>query len=84
MNGGYRTILEIDGGRNALDVAREQFRLWLRRKYAGHSLRTIDWAAEGLYRLTDSASLTILQESSIDHHYSRQLLELTERPKTGR
>ena len=84
MNGGYRTILEIDGGRNALDVAREQFRLWLRRKYAGRSLRTIDWAAEGLYRLTDSASLTILQESSIDHHYSRQLLELTERPKTGR
>lgn len=94
MARGYRAIVELDGKEGALQTADRLFHEWVNKKYRIKGSHTrVECDAEGIYRFGELSSrwgetadivATKLTESSEDHHYERQLLEMVERTGDGR
>lgn len=93
MARGYRAIVELEGKEGALQTADRLFHEWVNKKYRIKGSHTrVECDAEGIYRFGELSSrrgetadivATKLTESSEDHHYERQLLEMVERTGDG-
>lgn len=93
MARGYRAIVELEGKEGALQTADRLFHEWVNKKYRIKRSHTrVECDAEGIYRFGELSSrwgetadivATKLTESSEDHHYERQLLEMVERTGDG-
>lgn len=83
---GYRSILRLPRGQNAVTVAEDQLRLWLREKSRGRNttLECADWDGAGVHRLGPSAELRVVYEEHAQDRSVRRLYRLVETNATGK
>ncbi|MGO1230983.1 hypothetical protein [Glutamicibacter arilaitensis] len=86
MTLGYRSILRLDDSDNAVKVATEQVRSWLKSKHrdqAGYgTLDAYEWAGPGTHVMGPDAKLTVVEHSGKDAS-RRLLLRLEEENDSG-
>ncbi|MBT2500094.1 hypothetical protein J7E25_13460 [Agromyces sp. ISL-38] len=77
----YRATLRLASGQDAIRIADEQMRSWLRTKLktvGRGTLDTVDWEGPGTHDLGPEASLGVARADSSDGTARRQLLRFTE------
>lgn len=83
---GYRSILRLEDSDNAVKVATEQVRSWLKSKHRDHhrhgQLDTYEWDGPGTHVMGPNAQLTVVEHAGEDSS-SRLLLRLEEKNDTG-
>lgn len=78
----YRAHFRLADDDDAVRVASEQFRAWLREKAERAGWTVWDWDEPGVYRLGENALLQVVRHEG-DDGGCRQLLELRELSKSG-
>ncbi|MEE1622977.1 hypothetical protein ACQ7DA_16785 [Zafaria sp. J156] len=83
---GYRSILRLEDSENAVKVATEQVRSWLKTKHRGQrgygTLDTYEWVGPGTHVMGPHAKLTAVEHSGEDAS-RRLLLRLEEKNDAG-
>lgn len=86
MTLGYRSILRLDDSENAVRVATEQVRSWLKSKHLDQpgfgTLDTYEWVGPGTHVMGPHAKLTVVEHSGKDAS-QRLLLRLEEENESG-
>ncbi len=73
---GYRSVLRLDDKDDAVKIATNQMRSWLKSKHPHHgrgTLDTYDWDGVGVHRLGPRAELTVVEHSGEDASHRRML-----------
>ncbi|TFC38969.1 hypothetical protein [Cryobacterium sp. TMT2-14] len=86
MSLGYRAILRLEDSENAVKVAEDQVRDWLRTKLrtSRGSLESAEWDGAGVFELGAGTTLTVVTLSDDRDQSARQLIRLEETNPTGR
>lgn len=82
---GYRSVLRLDDDDDAVKIATDQMRTWLKSKHPLHgrgTLETFDWDGVGVHRLGASAELTVVEHSGEDASF-RRMLKFVESNSSG-
>lgn len=84
MSVGYRSVLQLDAGEDAIRVANGQFREWLAEKAADQrsSIVSFDWDGPGVYPLGPDTELTVVEHLGEGNRH-RLLLELVDKNHKG-
>ncbi|MBF6521223.1 hypothetical protein [Nocardia farcinica] len=81
---GYRAILRLAEGENAIDVAESQLHAWLlEKKQRNKSLDAADWSGEGTHELGPDARLVVVYGPDAQDGSRRRLYRFTEENTTG-
>lgn len=82
---GYRAILRLQPGQDAILLAEEQLHSWLRSKGRGRnaSLERTDWEGPGVYRLGARSALHVVHEQPAEDGSVRRLYRMVETNEGG-
>ncbi len=78
---GYRSIMSIEDSQDAVKIASSQARSWLRKKFPDSFSES--WVEVGLHRISERATLAVVQVADERDQSVRQLIKLTENNNAG-
>lgn len=81
MSVGYRSVLTLDDSEDAVRIASEQTRSWLRRKFPDNFDDA--WTLPGAHRISNQAEFDVIQIADERDGSVRQLMKLTEHNSAG-
>lgn len=86
MSVGYRAILRLDSEQDAVAVAEDQLRSWLKEKRRARNatLENSDWDGPGIHKLGPDSELHVVHDDRSEDRSSRRLYRLVETNRTGR
>lgn len=86
MSVGYRALLRLDDGEDAIEVAERGMREWLGEKARPGRNRTLDaatWNGPGVHRLGGASTLHVVHADDAEEGARRRLFRLIERNEHG-
>lgn len=85
MSVGYRAVLELDNKEDAITVAEDQFRSWIRglKRNRRDEIEETDWDGPGMFQIGPRATLSVVKHESDDKGLRRLLIEFVDTNSHG-